>query len=429
MAITSGWSNISRGFRHRHYRNYQIGRTLFWLTSWMYRLAIGWMIWSTTGSATWLGVFGFLDQASSLLVLPLAGAVADRTNPLGLLRITQAMMLALNVLLSVLIALDMTNIWVLALMVLIYGVVNAAQLPPNQAIIPNLIPREDMIPAYAINSLGYNVTRFVGPMLAGIVINEWGAAVAIFCAAFGAAAFSVILHNLSADFSPEIKPREGPIRLIADIKEAFVYATRHKGVGPAMVILTALSFFPFSIDLLLPSLADGVYHAGPQGLAWMTSAMGMGAIVLAFIVARRPGIAGLTRFMMQGVLFLGFGYVALAFAPTLWVAVGVIFFIGLMSSRARMTSMVLLQYCVAPHVRGRVVSFYMVIGQAVPAFGALVVGFLCDEFGVAVTMGGVGILTLGVWFAGQTKLRQMAAALEAEAPRPVDPKPASRAAD
>lgn len=417
MAVASGWQNIKRGLSHRHFRNYQIGRSLFWTTSWMYRVSVGWTVWEMTGSAAWLGVFGFLDQAPSFIMTPLGGALADRLNPMKFLRYTQSAMLALTALLSLLLALGWMNIWLLGMFVVSYGAIMAAQMPANQSLVPSLVPREDLVSAYALNSVTFNITRFVGPMIAGIVINEWGAAPAILCNTFGAISFMIALRVMRAEF-PDFRPVERAVNILAEIREGFAYVMRHKGLGPLMAMLSALSLFPYSIDLLLPSLADGVYRAGPNGLAWMTSALGVGALTTALFIAQRGHIDGLAAFVVRAVLFLGVAFVALALSDALWFALVVMFAIGFNASSSRLGSMTLLQCAVEPQLRGRAASIYQLVGQAGPAVGSLLIGVLIDWLGATQVLLGIAAITFAVWGVGRLQLPGLTAALEVEPATP-----------
>jgi MFS family permease len=421
VAITSGWSNVRRAFAHRHYRTYQTGRFVSQITVWMYKVAIGWMVWKLTHSAAWLGVFGLLDQLPALFILPVAGALADRLDSLKVMRVTQAILLVQAVSLSLLDAFDLLTLWNLIVFALVYGLVNAAQQPAGQAILPNLLDRHELATAYGLNSLTFNVSRFIGPMLAGIIINAWGTAPAIFCNAIGATFFSIALMRMQTLFTFPKRPRSASSAVFRDIREGFRYARRHPGIGPTMAIMSSLSILPFTIDLLLPSLADGVFHAGAQGLAWMTSMMGVGAMAQAAVMARRGGVAGLSAYFFRGILGLGATFLLLSVSPALWMALICIFSIGFTSSATRVSSMTLLQYSVDADMRGRVASFYAMINQTGPALASLFVGVLGDHIGLKLTMGLIGVWTLAAWALGVSHKAAMRDSLEKD----VHPAPAS----
>lgn len=421
MSHTHGLANIRKAFANRQYRTYQAGRFFSLVTIWMYRVAVGWTVWELTHSAAWLGVFGFLDQAPALLVMPFAGAQADRLDCLKYLRVTQSLMLVQAMGLGFLVAFDLVNIWILAGFTLAYGAVNAAQQPASQAIVPNILHKDELTAAYGLNSLTFNVSRLIGPMIAGPVIHAWGTAPAFFCNAVGAAAFSLCLASMRTHGTFGRRQGSRSSHMLNDIREGLAYALRHPGIGPTMAMLSSLSLFPFAIDQLMPSLADGVYQAGANGLAWMTSIMGLGAMTMAFHVAQRGAITGLTRYVVRSVLVMGIAYIGLALSGSIWMALVFIFVIGFCTSAARVGSMTLLQYSVDADMRGRVASFYALINHIGPATGSLLIGALGDRFGIPQMMGVTGLVTLGVWAWVVLRQGRIAAALELEPRSPDSP--------
>ena len=413
--MAEGWSNLGRALRHEHYRLYQGGRIFAHTTSWMYKLAVGWIVWKLTYSPTWLGIFGMLDQVPALLVMPLAGALTDRIDSLRMLRITQLLLLVQGVLLAAFDYFDLINIPVLIVFALAYGILNACQLPANQAILPNLMPREDLTVAYGLNSVAYNIARLVGPMLAGLTINAWGTAPSICCNAIGAIIFSICLFKLQADFKIPPQMRIRSVNMIGDIRDGVAYAFAHRGMKAMIATVGLLSILPYSIDLILPSIADGVYQMGSDGLAWMTAILGIGAMVQASLIARRDGVSGLSGYAISGVLWMALSFCALAFTTNFWIALVFVFVIGFCASATRVSSMTLLQYSVEPNMRGRVASIYGMITHFGPALGAVMVGFLGDRLGLPLVMGLLGLFSLAVWIWAFRHRDDMAQTLETEA--------------
>jgi MFS family permease len=413
MAGPSGWASIRLVFSSRDYRLFQIGRTSTQFTSWMYRIAIGWMVWEMTRSATWLGIFGFLDQAPALVITPLAGALSDRMERMKLLRWTQLLLVIQSGVLCVLVLLDLITLWNLALLTVFFGVMQAAQSPATQAIVPNLVPKEHLTAAYGSNSVLFNLSRFAGPVAAGFTINAWGTAPAIFANAAGSAVFALTLILIRTRL-------ERPLGLEGSIfkamGEGLRYASRHPGIRPMLFILSLLSVLTFSIDNLMPSLADGVFGMGAHGLAWMTAAGGVGAIFQAAHLAQRGAIKGVTNYVFFAILVMAIGTLVLSWAPWFSLALVACFFVGFSASAIRVGSITLLQYSVEPLMRGRVASYYSMIYYAGPALGSAVLGVIADEVGIRITLAGAGILTLALLFWGNLRRARIAAALETAAP-------------
>jgi MFS family permease len=413
--VAQSWGNIGIALRHTNYRNYQTGRFISHTASWMYKLAIGWLVWKMTHSAAWLGIFGFLDQAPALFIMPLAGALTDRIDALKMLRITQILLVVQGILLAFLDFFGFLNLPLLIVLTLVYGIITAFQLPANQTILPNLMPREALTIAYGLNSVFYNVARFTGPMLAGAVISAWGTAPAILCNAIGAILFMCVLIYLGDKIKmPEKRLQTGNRNMLGEIRDGITYTLKHEGIRPTIFILSALSLFPYTVEMILPSLADGVYHMGAFGLAWMTAILGVGAMLQAALIARRGGVSGLSNYAVQAILWMALAFGTLAYMSNFWLALVCIFVIGFAASATRVSSMTLLQYCVEPNMRGRVASIYGLITHFFPAAGALIVGVLGDRFGLPVIMGVIGVFTLFVWLWAYTRRHDMARALEVE---------------
>jgi MFS family permease len=356
----------------------------------------------------------FVASCDVYPVMPLAGAMTDRIDALKMLRITQLLLLVQGVALAALDFFDLLNIPVLLVFTLLYGICNAFQLPANQTILPNLMPREDLTVAYGLNSVAYNIARLVGPMLAGLTINAWGTAPSIFCNAIGASIFSACLFVLQTRFTMPPNAPKRSHNMLGDIRDGVIYSMEHSGIRSTMMILGALSMLPFTIDLILPSIADGVYQMGSNGLAWMTAILGIGAMVQASLIARRDGVAGLSYYGIAAIVWMGGAFCILAFTTNFWLALVFVFVIGFTSSATRVSSMTLLQYSVEPHMRGRVASIYGMITHFGPALGAVIVGFLGDRLGLPLIMGVIGLFTLVIWTWAFARREEIARTLEAD---------------
>ena len=413
-AISGGWGNIARALSNSDYRTYQIGRFVFQITNWMYKVAVAWMVWDLTHSAAWLGVFGFLDQATSLVVMPLAGVVTDRMSSIKFMRITQALLLVHALSLGALVLTDLLSIWVLAGYTVVFGMLSAAQQPANQTIVPKIVPREDLAVAYGLHSLIFNLSRSLGPMVAGVSISFLGTGQSIMGNALGTIWFSICLMTMKTDMAP-VRNRETTSRnFLVEIGDAARYAARHRGIGPSMLLMGLLSLLPITIEVMLPSLADGVYHAGAHGLAGMTTTLAIGAIVMGGFFALRGKIAGMSLYVTHGVFLLGAALICLALSTEYWIALVFVFFVGVALMSIRNACLTLLQHCVAPRLRGRVASLHGMITNGGPAVGALAVGAIADQVGLQTTLIGLGVFSLLVWIWAARTHKGRAAALEIE---------------
>jgi MFS family permease len=411
MHRPEGLANIVRTLRNPHYRTFTIGKFSSQLTVWMYRMAIGWMVWDMTHSSAWLGLFGFIDYAPAMVVTPLAGAWCDRIDRMKFLRVTQALLLIHALVLSFLISFDYISIELLALLTLVFGIITAAQMPASQAIVPNLVARDCLTTAYGLNSLIMNVSRFMGPMIAGFMMVAWGSGPVILANAVGAGVFSICLAFMTREIKEGFNKSHGS--LIADIREGLGYVRQHEGLGPMLLILVMLSILTFPILQLLPSFAGGVFNAGPEGLSWLIAMLSAGAFCQASYLASRGHIAGLTAYIIKNFLVMGLGFVLLTLTDNFWFGLVGVFVIGVATSADKAGALTLIQYATDGNMRGRVASFFSVIHHGGPAIGSVLLGVSGDLFGIRPTIAAAGILTVAVWAWAVYKMPTMAPALEA----------------
>lgn len=418
MIRSEGLTNIAHTLRIPNYRRYILGKFLAQITMWMYRLALSWMVWDMTHSATWLGIFGFLDHAPTMLISPFAGALADRVDRMKFLRLTQALLLIHGLTLSLLIFADLLSIGFLALWTVYFGTVIALQVPASQSVVPNLVTRETLTTAYGLNSLSMNASRFIGPMVAGLVITLWGVGQAVFCNVIGLGIFSICLALMNVDIKEGGKKHHAT--MLSDIRDGFRYARRHEGIGPMFIMLMMLSVFTFPILQLMPSFADGVFHAGPTGLSWMIALYSTGALLQAGYLAQRGAIRGLTAYILINILVMGFGLVLLTLTEMFWFGLLSIFIVGFATAADKVGSLTLVQYAVHGDMRGRVASFYAMIFHGGPAIGSLLLGAMGDIVGIRPTIATVGFLSIAIFLWGSYRKRAMGAALEREDDTPLE---------
>ena len=394
MSKSGGFSSAARAVREKNFRLYIVGHTVAWVGSWMFRMALSWVVWELTKSAAWLGAIAFINLIPSVVISPIAGAMADRMDRLRMLSSTQVVMIVHAVSLSALIYLDLVTIEVLAVFALVHGIVDSVQAPASHAIVPMLVPTGDLVAAYAINSTSFNVTRFVGPAITGVVITGWGSDVAIFCNAIGCLIFFVCIVRMEP-LKSEVQSKHDR-KMLDDLRNGFTYAARHRGIGPVMAVLIALSFLTFHLYQFMPAFADPIFHAGANGLAWLLAAMGIGAVLQGLVMVRRSGIEGMTGSIVFYIVMTGGAVIAVTATSIYWVGVVAMVVVGYFMSGTRLGAMTLIQHAVAGEMRGRVVSFYSTITHVCPACGALAVGLVAEWFGIRPTIAGCGLLAIGV---------------------------------
>jgi MFS family permease len=228
-----GVGNISRAFSHRNYRIYTSGNGVSLIGIWLQRVAVGWLTWTLTHSGTWLGLMSLADFLPVLFLSPIAGVLADRHDRVTTIRLTQLFGCAQATVLAILVGGDWINVQVLFSLVLALGVVNAMAQPSRLALIPTLVDREALASAVAINSITFNMARFIGPAVAGILIAKVSVAAAFAANAVSYIAFQIALANLHDMPKLPILARQNALRASLD---AYAYAGRHPGIGPMLLL-------------------------------------------------------------------------------------------------------------------------------------------------------------------------------------------------
>lgn len=374
-------------FSNRAFAVFTAGNSVSLVGLWVQRLAVGWLAWHLTQSGFWLGAVAFADLFPVILVGPFAGVFADRLNQQRIIIVCRVLTTGQAVALSSLVALDIATIEIVFALTLFGGTVTGIQQPARLAIVSSLVRPEQLGSAVAINSVVFNLARFVGPAIAGVLITSAGMFSAFALAALGHGIAAATFWRIRIAL-PEPAPRRG---MMTDLAEGARYAFSHAAIGPMLMLAIVGAVLARPVFELLPGFADAVFGRGAGGLAILTSAVGVGAIVAGLWLAQRTGVKGLTAVTLGS--FAVAGALSAAFAVTGW------FWLGAALMAAAGGAMVvngtgtqtLIQTAVAGHMRGRVLGIWGIIFRSGPAIGAVVMGWLAEHwgFGLPVALGGV----------------------------------------
>lgn len=397
-------------WRHRNYALFMVGLTPAAVSSWMHRVGVGWLAWELTGSTAWLGIIAAADLVPILLLSPLAGAVTDRMSSLTMVRITQWLQFAQAALLVVFMAAGLMTIEILLILTLVLGVVHAYSSAGRHALVPLTVPRELVPTAVSLDSAFFQASRFVGPAIAALVIPLWGVLGTFVAHAIGTFLFAVLMHLMTHPDRGASHRRSR--NLLRDVGEATAYVRTHAGIWPLMIMLTAASILVRPLQDMLPGFADAVYGAGASGLAWLTSAMGVGAMVSATWVAIHGRTSGLTNMCFMGAAVSGLSLVGLVATGSLWVGLGFAALSGYALNTLSTSVQALIQSSVDDRLRGRVMSLYTLIFRGLPAIGALGFGVLAELIGLRWTFALAGVACLAAAAIIAPQRSAMIAALE-----------------
>ena len=339
----------------------------------------------------------------------------DRARePLRLLKQTHFLLLLQAIALAVLAVGGQVTIEALFVLSLVSGVIQPFASAARQVTLAGSVQRADFAPAIALDSALFQATRFIGPALAAVMIAAWGVGITFFAHVIGSA---VLLASL---FLIAIEPidRAGRLRrgILIDIVESVHYVRSHGAIWPLFVLLTISSMLLRPIQDLLPGFASKVFAAGPEGLGWLASAMGVGAMVSATTIAMRGRVEGLSSWAIVGGLLLVFSTIGFCSTDRLWL--GLVFAALCAFSLNTMSTSIqtITQSVVSDDMRGRVMSLYTLIFRGLPAIGAIVLGVLADRIGLQASFAFAAGMSLLVWIPVALRRGRIAAALTADQP-------------
>ena len=389
-------------FGNRNYAIYMLGNVLSQIGDWSQRLAVGWLAWELTKSPFWLGVILFADLAPTILISPIGGALADRMDRLCLTKIT----------LWALYFADALNIWILLVATVYLGTVHAFNQTVRLTIVPLLVPEKDISRATPLNSICFNMARFIGPAVFGLIVLVASVGYAILVNVFSYLLFAFILNFVTLR-DEALAPRKKK-HILSETWEGLTYAITHPGIGPLLIVLIASSFGTRAFMDLLPGFADQVFGRGPEALSMMTSATAVGAFSGALYLAMRSTTKGLATISMAASMLVGVGLIAFASIDNFYIATFVLIFVGAGLSTSAVGVLTLVQTSVKREMRGRVIAVYGIIFRGGPAIGGLAMGWIAEWTGLRWPVAGGGLLCVLVWLWVVGRLGTVRKVLEAD---------------
>ena len=408
-------SSLAGGFAalaDRNFAWYMAGNAISLAGFWVHKVAAGWLTWELTHSGTWLGLIAFADLFPTLIFAPIAGVVADRVDRRRIALVSQVFAMVQAFTLAALVITGLIDVWSLLALTLALGIIYSFNTSARLAMLPNIVERRHVSSAIALNASLFNVARFVGPAIAGWLIAGWGVGLAFLFNGFAFVAFIVTLLR-----TRQIRHEQGGRGqggLLRQSTEGLRYASAHPGIGPMLVLLTAMAVGVKCVLELLPGFADAVFARGAPGLAQLTSAAGAGALVAALWLVMRTHAVGLTAITIASLGVGGASVLGFALSDAYVVGLAASFMIGVTITLSGTGTQTLMQNVVDGAMRGRVMSLYGVIYRGAPAVGALAMGGASEMIGLqAAVGGGAGVAGLA-WLWLMRRRARTAAALELE---------------
>jgi MFS family permease len=376
-------SPVLHAFESRNYRIYWFGFAVSLIGSWMQTLAQSWLVWDLTRSPFWLGIVGAMPQLPSLIFGSIGGVLVDRAPKRMLLIITQSGLAVCALALAVVTFMKVVQVEHVVVIAAITGLFTAVDTPARLSFVTELVGKERLGNAIALNSTTFNATRLIGPTFAGLLIpliGEGG------CFLVNGVSFLALIVALLMMRDLPLFSYTAKVSVLSEWREALRYVL-HKRV-PRSLILNVLVFsvltFPYVV--LMPVFADQILEKGVRGLGALMGATGVGALLGGIGLAALPRSFRRGRVVIIGALGLCVGLILFAASKSFVLSLCVLPLVGLSSIAMLASTNTLLQTLAPDHLRGRVLGFYTTAFLGFMPVGSLLMGSASGKYGAPNTV-------------------------------------------
>jgi len=382
--------------KHRNYRLFFFGQLTSLIGTWMQNVAQAWLVYQLTDSPFFLGLVTFASGVPVLTLSLWAGVVVDRVPKRRLLLVTQTVMMVLAFILAADVFLKTVVWWHVAILAFLLGTANAFDAPARQAFVVEMVGRDDLMNAIALNSVIFNSGRIIGPALAGVALAVIGPA---WCFVLNGLSFLAVIAGLAMmDVRPYVgvASTESPL---TQMQEGVRYIWHHSTIRVLITLVAVSNMFAFGYSTLLPAFARDILKTGEVGYGLLSTSIGVGALAGGLL------LASLSNFQRKGMLLTGGNLlfpimvlgVSVSTSQPLSMALLVFAGLGFMVQNATVNTLV--QTAVPDNLRGRVMSVYMMVFQGFFPVGSLIAGTVAERFGIpaGAAFGGTIALAYGLY--------------------------------
>ena len=397
---------------HRDFRFFWTGQLISLIGSWMQSVGQSWLVLDLTGSAFKLGLIGTLQFLPVLLFSLFAGAVIDRLPKRRLLVVTQSTLMLLAFLLAALVKSGHVQYWHIAVMALVLGCVNTLDMPARQSYVVEMVGKEDLVNAIALNSAIFNGARMIGPAVAGALIAKYGVATAY---ALNGASFLAVIGALLAIRADGLPAPRKNTTVLEEVREGVRFVWRTPVTLLMLSLLLFVSIFVLNWNVLVPLLARQVLGLEAQGFGFLMSALGAGALLGALVLAQMGRRNPLFPIVVGGAIAVAAAALAMGFVRSPQPAEALLFAVGVAQILFTAACNTTVQVTTPDALRGRVMSIYSLVFAGVAPIGSLMMGSVTEAWGAlwgfrfGGAMGLLAVLALLAWWALRRERRAEAA--------------------
>lgn len=377
---------------HKNFRYFWIGQCISLIGTWMQNTGQSWLVLTLTDSAFLLGLVNALQFTPMLIFSLFAGVIIDRLPKKKILVYTQLLFMVLATILAILVWTDSIKYWHILILSFLLGCANTIDMPTRQAFMIDLVGKDDLVNAIALNSSIFNAARLVGPAVSGILIHYIGFTACFF---INALSFIPVIYGiLHIDVVHCKKDNKIKKNIIEDIKQGLKYIKSQEILYKTVIIIAIVGTFLMNYSVLIPVLAKDTLKMGSQGFGYLLSAMGAGSLLGALMVAIKSKVAPNKKKMYLSSLILCILFVVMSFVSKYYMALIIFFIIGFFNIIFTTTGNSTLQLNSTDDFRGRVMSVYSLVFTGVTPIGSIFSGTICNNAGVSQAFLLSGIITL-----------------------------------
>jgi len=380
--------NLSHTFRAFNSRNYQLyfwGRAVSQFGTALQRMAVIWMIYSMTNSATMIGVTFFAEQFPAFIFSIFGGIAADRYNRYKLINITQIASMIQSVILAALIISGHYAVWSILGLSIILGIINAFDVPARQSMMNDVVEKKEDLPnALSLNSAMASLSKLTGPVVAGLILHHYGAGVCFILNALSFAGVMVSLF-LMKDLPPYI-PQTSKKKIRNDLADGFSYLWKVPSIGIIIVVLIFECLLVIPYDTLLPVYAKEIFEGNASTYGYITGFVALGAVIGTVILASLKAGANQRNYLLAGMIVLAIGLITFSYNSNFYWAMIFAALCGLGTAIQNTITNVIVQSETESHMRGRAISIMIMVMFGVVPVGSLLVGFLSERIGAQNTI-------------------------------------------
>jgi MFS family permease len=414
VAGTLRWQTAGRALRHRNFQLFFSGQLISLIGTWMQTVAQSWLVYKLTGSGLQLGAVGFASQIPVFLFAPLGGILADRSNRKHVVIGTQVASMLLAFVLAGLTLAHIVTVREVYVLAALLGVVNAFDIPGRQSFLVDMVGKDDLMNAIALNSSMFNGARVIGPAVAGVLVARLGEGWCFFVNGVSYIAVIAGLLMMNVHAPARVSAKTSPWE---HMREGFEFVNRTAPIRALMILLGLVSMTGMPYVVLMPIFADRILHGGGQEFASLIGshdlgavrlgilmgAAGVGALLGALTLAVRSGVKGLGRWVAVCCAGFGVSLMLFAFSKSFWLSVLLLLPVGYFIMLQMASSNTLIQVMVPDALRGRTMAVYSMMFMGMAPIGALLGGALSDRLGapMAVAIGGFASVMGAWWFSIQ----------------------------